>query len=271
MSGSEKTWEQAVLWLRDQPDQHALVRDCFFDDPLLDAAKRYRASSEWHAIRKLIPQTPGVALDLGAGRGIAAFALAADGWTTTAVEPDPSATVGANAIRQLAVDSGLAINVAENVGEGLPFSDASFDLVHCRAVLHHAKDLAQLCREVHRVLKPHGIFIATREHVLSHSSDLQTFLDSHPLHRLYGGEKAYTLAEYLSALRTAGFRMGRVLNPFESDVNLFPDTVDAFKRRLAKRTHLPAALVPQTLLRVLGSLSSQPGRHYSFVAYKNIE
>ena len=34
------TWEQAVLWLRQQPDSADLVRACFYDDPLSAAADR---------------------------------------------------------------------------------------------------------------------------------------------------------------------------------------------------------------------------------------
>ena len=50
MSDSAHTWEGAVLWLRSQPDQADLVRACFYDDPLLDAARRYHRSIEWAAV-----------------------------------------------------------------------------------------------------------------------------------------------------------------------------------------------------------------------------
>lgn len=59
--------------------------------------------------------------------------------------------------------------------------------VFARQVLHHARNLEMLCREVSRVLKPHGIFIATREHVISKPEDLARFLKKHPLHQFYGG------------------------------------------------------------------------------------
>ena len=268
MSAEPGTWEQAVLWLRSQPGQQALVRDCFYDDPLLEAAQRYARSSEWRALRELLP-APGRALDLGAGRGITSFALASSGWQTTAVEPDPSAIVGAQAIRALAQNAGLPIEVVAHFGESLPLDDGTFDLVHCRAVLHHARDLRALCREVARVLRPGGVLVATREHVVSRRDDLPRFLAAHPLHRLYGGENAYLLEEYLGAIRGAGLVLQRVLNPFESDVNLFPDTREQLKARMAKRLRLPfPGLVPDWLLRWLGGRSDQPGRHYTFVAMR---
>ena len=95
---SQMTWEQAVQWLRDQPDQRVLVKACYFDDPLVEAAERFWQSAEWKAIAALLPPPNGKALDLGAGRGISSYAMAQDGWQVTALEPDPSNLVGAGAI-----------------------------------------------------------------------------------------------------------------------------------------------------------------------------
>lgn len=257
------TWEDAVETLRQDPAQADLVRACFYDDPLLDAAKRYHNSSEWRAVHKIIGAGPGRALDLGAGRGIASYALAADGWNVTALEPDQGDIVGAGAIRSLAAQSGLDITVVEERGENLPFDDASFDVVHARAVLHHANDLGGLCREVARVLKPGGTFIATREHVISKHADKKAFLESHPLHNLYGGENAYLLSEYLDEIKAADLCLTKVLNPLESDINLFPETQADLKKRLARRLHLP--WIPTLFLKWQGASKETPGRLYTFV------
>jgi len=263
------TWEEAVLWLRKQPDQQQLVHACFYDDPLIDAARRYASSIEWQALQRYLPTKRGHALDLGAGRGIASYALASEGWSVTAVEPDLSNVVGVGAIQQLAQESRLPIEVVAQHGEALPFKDHLFDLIHCRAVLHHARDLSALCREVSRVLRPNGMFIATREHVISRKADLGAFLDSHPLHRLYGGENAYLLTEYQRAIKAAGLRIIEVLNPYASDINLFPDSRADLKRRIAKRLYLPwQELVPEFLIDWLGNRLNQPGRHFSFIAKK---
>ncbi len=266
------TWEDAVLWLRQQPNQVQLVIDCFFDDPLPAAAERYYKSTEWQAVRKLLPNPPGKALDLGAGRGISSYALAKDGWKPVSLEPDPSNVVGTGAIRALAGETGVDIRVVEEWGEELPFPDETFDLVHCRQVLHHARDLGKLCKEISRVLKKGGMLIATREHVISKKEDINTFLDSHPLHHLYGGEKAYPLSEYISAITRAEIKLIRVMNPFESNINLFPETIAALKKRLAKRISFPWPwLIPDTLLTLLGRLNRTPGRLYSFVGEKKDE
>lgn len=263
------TWEDAVLRLRSDPANQALVEACFYDDPLLAAAERYFVSTEWQAVRRLVGTAGGRALDIGAGRGISSFALAKDGWAVTALEPDDSAVVGAGAIRSLAADSALRIDVVQQWGEQLPFATDSFDLVHCRQVLHHARDLGRFCAEVARVLAPGGRLIATREHVLTKREDLPRFLDAHPLHRLYGGESAYTLDEYTSAMAVAGLRVELILNPLASDINLYPDSKASVKERWSRRLKLPGAkLLPDALLHMVGSFSDTPGRLFSFLAVK---
>jgi SAM-dependent methyltransferase len=268
MSGKFTSWEESIQWLRNQPDQQELVRAAFYDDPLLDAAKRYVESSEWIAVRAFLPTQKSTVLDVGAGRGIASYALAHDGWQVSALEPNPSVLVGAEAIRSLVAQTSFEINVVENWGESLPFADASFEVVHCRAVLHHAHDLTKLCGEIHRVLQPGGTVIATREHVISRKEDLNEFLNAHPLHHLYGGENAYLLEEYIQAIKNAGMLITHVLNPLASDINLYPSTIKATKSRIATRLHIPAWLIPNLALQTYGALSNVPGRLYSFVARK---
>lgn len=264
------TWEEAVAHVRADPSQQKFVRDYFFDDPLVDACERYRQSSEWSEVRRIVgPGSGRLALDVGAGRGISSYALAKDGWAVTSLEPDASSIVGAGAIRGLAAEKGLAIDVVETWGETLPFENERYDLVFCRQVLHHARDLETLCREIARVLKPGGMALALREHVITKPEDLPAFLDIHPLHRLYGGEHAYLLADYVGALTGGGLRLVSVLNPLASDINLYPLSRRELKSRIASKWRLPASfLVPDWLLRVRGERMTDPGRPYSFIATK---
>jgi len=266
-----KSWEEAVAWLKSQPDKLDLVRACYYDDPLLDAARRYYESSEWLAIRKLLQAVPrGAALDVGAGRGISSYAMARDGWQVTALEPDVSNLVGAGAIRQLAADARLEITVIEEECERLPFNDEAFQLVFIRQALHHANDLSQFCREVARVLKPGGFFLAVREHVISRKSDLDAFLDSHPLHGLYGGENAYLLRDYLAAFTAAGLTMAKVLAPFDSDINLYPESRAELKQRAERklRVRLPDFVFQKIVVPLLNFRDHTPGRLYSFMGCK---
>jgi len=275
------SWEQAVQWLREQPGQSEFVRAAYYDDPLQGAAERYWRSEEWQAIRSLLPPTRGKALDIGAGRGIASYALAREGFTVTALEPDGSALVGAEAIRGLAKASSLAIEVTQEFSERLPFADAEFDVVFARAVLHHTRDLQAACREFRRVLKPQGMLIAVREHVISRIEDLPAFLDQHPLHRHYGGENAFLLEQYQAAIRSAGLSLDRTLAPLESPINHAPYSLAQLHDELAKRAGRKLALAApfvRTMLglpgvwpltrRVLQRFDHRPGRLYSFIAHR---
>lgn len=263
------SWEDAVTWVRNQSDQEELVRHCYYDDPISAAAERYYKSREWQAVCAYLPKHSGSALDIGAGRGISSFALDKTGWKVTALEPDLSDIVGSGAINQLISEARINIKVVNEWGESLPFSPQTFDLVYCRAVLHHARDLRQLCAEIERVLKPGGYLIATREHVISKKTDLPAFFESHPLHRLYGGECAYLLKEYKNAIKDSGLHLKRVINPFESDINLFPETKDSIKSRLSSKLKIiPKQLIPDFILNLYALYSRAPGRLYSFVAKK---
>ncbi len=268
-NSSVMSWEEAVHWLRNQSGQEELVRCCYYDDPVSAAADRFQKSKEWQAVREYIPRQAGTALDIGAGRGISSFALAKDGWKVTALEPDPSDLVGSGAIRNLVKESHTDIEIVNEWGESLPFSENKFDLVYCRAVLHHARELKKLSSEIERVLKPGGCLVATREHVISRKSDLAAFFDSHPLHRLYGGENAYLLSEYKSSIEGSGLQLSKVIGPFESDINLFPETKDSVKAQLsAKLKVVPKSLVSDLMLYLYGLYNKTPGRLYSFVAFK---
>jgi 2-polyprenyl-3-methyl-5-hydroxy-6-metoxy-1,4-benzoquinol methylase len=266
------SWEQAVLSLRSDPNSRDLVEACYYDDPLQNAAERYARSSEWLALQNLLPVPPGKAIDVGAGRGVVSYALAKAGWHVVAAEPDRSPVVGTAAIRSLAQLTNTRIDVIESYGESIPCDSDSFDLVHCRAVLHHAADLKQFCKEIARVLVPGGLFIATREHVISRESDREIFRDHHPLHRLFGGENAYTLSTYVNAIVGAGLRIQRVLNPFESDINLFPSSAAELRERIARRLGLRnARYVPTAVLGWLGQFNKTPGRLYTFISSKPLD
>lgn len=271
MTGKFVSWEEAVNWLKSQPEQQELVKACFYDDPLTAAAERYYTSTEWRAVQQLIGNCrKGQALDIGAGRGISSYALARDGWAVTALEPDPSGVVGAGAIRTLAAESSLDISVVESWGEQLPFTSESFDLVYARQALHHARDLDLLCCEIFRVLKPGGTLLATREHVISQPEDLDTFLAGHPLHGLYGGECAYLRSDYQAAITASGLKLHRTLATYSSDINLYPVTVAGLKEKVDKKLHisLPETVFRSFMIPLLNLLHSEPGRLYTFIGRK---
>ena len=273
------SWEEAVRSLIDDPAQAELVRACYFDPPVQQAARRFHQSDEWRAVRAVIGPPAGQALDIGAGNGILSYALAADGWETSALEPDPSNLVGSGAIRTLAADLGKPIEVLEGYGESVPAEDGRFSLIVARQVLHHAADLAAFCREMKRVLKPGGRFFSYRDHVVSGPEQLPQFFAQHALHRLYGGENAFREREYSAAIETAGLAIRRSWRHFDAPFNYAPksafDVVNEAASRLSPApppsflaTIASSGVVYPVLGRLLSVLDRRPGRCIAFLAEK---
>jgi SAM-dependent methyltransferase len=203
------------------------------------------------------------------------YALAADGWSVTAVEPDPSLLVGAGAIRDLSAETGVAISVVEAFGEAIPLDSANFDVVIARQVLHHAADLPAFCREMARLVRSGGTVVTLRDHVVDGPESLQAFFESHPLHHLYGGENAFKLHDYRSALSDAGLNIERELASFDSVINYAPFTHDDIRNAAADR--MPLGILSRTAMRCVpiallkraaSYIDTRPGRLVSFVARK---
>ena len=258
-----------------------LVRDCYYDDPLEVAANRFSCSDKWFSVENLIQlYLPGKVLDIGAGCGISSYAFDRLGCDATALELDPGSLVGAEAIQNLMKNAQLPIKIVQDFGEVLPFESNTFDIVYGRAVLHRAQDLNKLCAEASRVLKPGGIFITTREHVISKRKDLPLFLENHSLHHLYGGENAFLLKGYKAAIKNSGLILQKEIGPYDNVINYAPRTEQSIKnnvettltRILGKKLGYEIAknkLIQNFCVWLYSKTTNQLGRHYSFLAVKN--
>ena len=166
------TWEDAVIWLRSQPEQRQLVLDAFYDDPLIAAAERYFAGDEWQAVSQLLQGRTGRALDVGAGRGIASYALAREGFMVTALEPDPSAIVGAARSGRSPPTPDYRSMWSKSFPNAchLPMTLSTSYLrepcciIPAISIAHAAKCFACFARAEY--------FVAAREHVISREADL---------------------------------------------------------------------------------------------------
>ncbi|MGI8856236.1 MAG: class I SAM-dependent methyltransferase, partial [Thermomicrobiales bacterium] len=97
-------------------------------------------------------------LDIGSGMGGFLVAAARNAMHVVGVEPNADYC----AITRLrAARYGLPPRVIQGVGETLPFSDQSFDVVLAQDILEHVRDPDETLREIHRVLRPSGIALVT--------------------------------------------------------------------------------------------------------------
>lgn len=222
------TWEETIQFIRTQPEYNDLVDQAYFNPDLPVNVEKYRNSAEFKAtlvyLKKYQPLAKSI-LDIGSGNGITAISFALAGYTVTTVEPDPSNTIGAGAIRILKEYYKLDnITIYEAFAEELQFEANSFDIVFARQCMHHAYNLNSFVAESARVLKPKGLFITVRDHVIYNESDKQWFLKCHPLQKFYGGENAFTSVEYKSAIVNAGLDLKEELKFYDSVINYFPYT-----------------------------------------------
>lgn len=275
------TVEEAIQYLRTKPEYAELLLNSYLDEDLEQAAERFRTSAEMSEVKKLIGPCirHGTLLDLGAGNGIASYAFAkCSARLVYALEPSPSDEVGRGAISRLT--NGMPVEVVDAFGEDIPLNDEQIDLVYARQVLHHCLDLRGVLHECARVLKRGGRFLACREHVVDNEHDLRVFLDNHPVHQLAGGENAFPLETYTSAIEAAGLKILRILGPWDTIINAFP-----MVETPAQLERLPRTLLERRFGRSVGALASaipgaeafiwawrkrrrEPGRLFSFLAAK---
>lgn len=270
---------EAVAQLRLDPENRDFIRDSYFDEDVLAAAERFANSAEFAEVCSLLggKVVDAAVLDLGAGTGIASYAFARAGARSIhALEPDDS-ELGMKAIVRLMHFA--PITPLEGVGESISLPDQSVDLVYGRQVLHHVKELPKVMLECARVLKPGGLFLACREHVVDNDDQLKQFLREHPVHQLAGGEHAYSLEAYTESIRASGLTLQKCLGPWDSLINAFPSVrskaeldrfAETFLRERFNRVGNLLRFVPGMTQLAWQRIRSYraPGRLYSFLAKK---
>jgi ubiquinone/menaquinone biosynthesis C-methylase UbiE len=262
------TWEETIEYIRAKPDYADLVEQAYFEENLQLNVERFVDTQEFKETLSIIDQYEPNAktiLDIGCGNGISAINFALRGYRVAAVEPDPSNTVGAGAIRKLKEIYGLNnIIVYESLAEEINFKDSSFDIVYIRQAMHHANDLNKFIKESVRVLKPGGLLLTIRDHVVFDQKDKEWFLEMHPLHKFYGGENAFTPEEYRGAIKMAGAEIKKELKYYDSVINYFPLS----KNDIAKMKDDYTEKIKRGLRRKLGFLGKF---HFVFSIYKLVK
>ncbi len=288
-------WHETIDFIRSQPEYDWLVKNAYFDKDLVANVIRFSESEEFSETLRIIKNLFGTSkisvLDVGSGNGISAVAFAIAGHQVSVIEPDPSNTVGVGAIQFLKEHYKLDnLQIHQTTAEDATLPKSSFDLVYVRQALHHAYDLNQFVLQTSSFLKTNAYFLSVRDHYIYDETDKKIFLEAHPLHKFYGGENAFTLKEYRSAIEKANLKIISFMDHYDSVINYAPAKTEDIKkldetRKISIRQNLtkkvPFITSNNTLYNVFFFVykfkladsydaSQIPGRNCSFLAQKTI-
>jgi ubiquinone/menaquinone biosynthesis C-methylase UbiE len=114
-------------------------------------------------MRKVGLKTKSLVLDIGAGFGREALWFASSGFNMVALDIDRElCRVIQENFKIGKFQDTNAVTVRAD-GHNLPFKEDLFDLVFCKAVLHHGVDIPQMTVEIHRVLRENGALTVVDE------------------------------------------------------------------------------------------------------------
>ncbi|OGN79782.1 MAG: hypothetical protein A2X26_13230 [Chloroflexi bacterium GWC2_49_37] len=117
----------------------------------------------------LLPESKRDILEVGCGSALFSKLMAEKGYAVSCCDFSPAALAAAS--KRL---EGLAVNVFNADVRSLPIPDNSVDLVYCGGLLDVFEDPSPVFKEVLRVLRPQGLFIAV---VPSKSFSIQVLAD----------------------------------------------------------------------------------------------
>jgi 2-polyprenyl-3-methyl-5-hydroxy-6-metoxy-1,4-benzoquinol methylase len=277
------TWEETIKKIRTDPQYSELIRLSYLEEDLKLNVERYKNSKEFNSILDIFKQyAPNATkiLDIGCGNGITTIAFTLAGYSVTAVEPDPSMTVGAGAINQLVKIYNVTdrVEIIQNIIENTSLRE-SYDIVFIRQAMHHANNLNLFIEKATLNLKKSGLLLCVRDHVIYNNSDKEWFLNSHPLHKFYRGENAYTTRQYRNAIKNANLKLIKELKYYETVINYFPleNPITIFEKWKEEKKNKFGKVIANDWLLMFYAYTKgifppnerrTPGRMHSYIAIK---
>lgn len=117
---------------------------------------RYRVEPFIHSVAQFTRHHGKKVLEVGVGAGTDHLQWARAGAQCFGVDLTSAAIETTRARFAL---YGFASNLQRLDAETLPFEDSTFDLVYSWGVIHHSEKPERIIEEIHRVLKPGGMFV----------------------------------------------------------------------------------------------------------------
>ncbi|MBD3561235.1 3-demethylubiquinone-9 3-O-methyltransferase [Planktothrix sp. FACHB-1355] len=133
--------ESADAWWQEESKIYALYH---LNKPRFEFFDRY--ISNWQGLR---------VLDVGCGGGFSCEFMAERGAVVSGLDQSAKCIEIA---QKHAESKGFAIDYKSGLAETMPYEANTFDAAICVDVLEHVADVNKVIAEIHRVLKPNGLF-----------------------------------------------------------------------------------------------------------------
>ena len=222
-------YDQAYREALAEPKLNNLVYLCYKTPDYFDNAQRFFSSQEFSAEIELLTRCGFSAkkvfsiLDFGCGNGVASWALAKSGYTVIGIDSSLGTLAGLHAAKKLQNYENVCFDIRfSSSQQKIDFEDSSFDIFWMRSTLHHISDFDFFFNEVKRILKPGGIMVALRDHVVWNESQKKDFFLSHQMSHIIQDENCHYLLDYVQGITNSGLQLIVILSPTDSAINAYP-------------------------------------------------
>lgn len=152
--GVKEYWEQAPCGTGQKVTGESTAATREYFERIEDY--RYRVEPFIHSVAQFTRHHGKEMLEIGVGAGTDHLQWARAGLHCHGVDLTDAAVA---MTRERLALYGLSSDLRRADAEHLPFPDASFDLVYSWGVIHHSEHPELIVKEIHRVLRPGGMFV----------------------------------------------------------------------------------------------------------------